>query len=141
MSQQFWEMLVSGAGAIDVAKTSPALQQRLRRLSEDLAVILGGCDALARDDILARLCAQVLSHIQAADTAAREALATPAEDRQAIDGQPPRPGELSPELLEWARQQFSAEEIVAGLREIRSTGGQELTDFLGEIDKELAPRE
>ena len=41
--------------------------------------------------------------------------------------------QLTPELLEWARGQFSEEEIVAGLREIRATGGLKLKDFLHEL--------
>jgi hypothetical protein len=43
--------------------------------------------------------------------------------------------------MEWARQQFSEEEFVAGLREIRETGGLELQDFIRELEQEAAPRD
>jgi hypothetical protein len=42
---------------------------------------------------------------------------------------------LTPELLDWARRQFSEEEIVAGIREIRETGGLEFRDFIEELEK------
>ena len=45
-----------------------------------------------------------------------------------------RPGKLPPELLDWARREFSEEEILAGIREIRETGGLELKDFIDEIE-------
>src|SRR5579871_4133196 len=49
------------------------------------------------------------------------------------NGEVPARRELSPELLEWARRQFSDEEILAGLRELHNGGGQELADFIGEL--------
>jgi hypothetical protein len=48
---------------------------------------------------------------------------------------------LSPELLEWARQQINEEEIVAGMREIEETGGLELSDFLPELEQAAGPDE
>jgi hypothetical protein len=45
------------------------------------------------------------------------------------------PVRLTPKLLEWARKQLNEEEIVAGLREIRQTGGLELQDFLHELEQ------
>jgi hypothetical protein len=45
---------------------------------------------------------------------------------------------LSPELLAWARAQFTEEELVAGLREVRETGGLQLADFLHELEREAA---
>ena len=45
------------------------------------------------------------------------------------------------EILDWARCQFNEEEFVAGLREIRETGGLELKDFIDELEKAAAPRE
>jgi hypothetical protein len=52
-----------------------------------------------------------------------------------------RPEELrlSPELREWARQQFTEEEIVAGLQELREKGGLELEEFLHELEKAAGP--
>jgi hypothetical protein len=45
------------------------------------------------------------------------------------------------EILDWARSQFNEEEFVAGLREIRETGGLALEDFIGELEKAAAPPE
>ncbi len=45
------------------------------------------------------------------------------------------------DILDWARGQFNEEEFVAGLREIRETGGLELKDFIHELEQEAAPRE
>jgi len=54
----------------------------------------------------------------------------PAEERERT--------RLTPELLEWARQQFTEEEIVAGLRELREKGGLELRDFLHGLEQIVA---
>jgi hypothetical protein len=42
---------------------------------------------------------------------------------------------LTPEILDWARRQFNEAEFVAGLREIRETGGLELRDFVRELEE------
>ena len=50
--------------------------------------------------------------------------------------EPQAPGESLPaEVLEWARKRFTEEEIAAGLREIRETGGLKLDDFLHELEE------
>ena len=43
--------------------------------------------------------------------------------------------ELTPELLEWARNLYSEEEILAGLNEIRETGGLQFCDFIEELEQ------
>jgi hypothetical protein len=48
---------------------------------------------------------------------------------------------LSPELLEWAKQQFNEEEAIAGIEEVRRTGGMELHEFIQELEAEAARRE
>jgi hypothetical protein len=53
----------------------------------------------------------------------------------------PPSGKLSPELKEWVRGQLSAEEFLAGVREIEKTGGQELKDFIQELEQEAGPRD
>ncbi len=50
-------------------------------------------------------------------------------------------GKINPQLLDWARRQFSEDEIVTGLRELRDHGGQELAEFLAELEQEAARRE
>jgi hypothetical protein len=48
---------------------------------------------------------------------------------------------IEPEILEWALQQFNEEETVAGMREIRKTGGLELSDFLPDLEREATGSE
>jgi hypothetical protein len=62
-----------------------------------------------------------------------------APDSAALPSREIQRSEISPEILQWARQQFTEEEIVAGLRELRETGGLELRDFLHELE-EIANR-
>ena len=42
---------------------------------------------------------------------------------------------LTPELRQWASQQFTDQDFVAGIREIQETGGFEFRDFLKELEK------
>lgn len=48
---------------------------------------------------------------------------------------------LTPELLEWARAQYSDEEILAGVQEVQATGGLELKDFIHEVTAIVAPND
>jgi len=43
---------------------------------------------------------------------------------------------LTPELLEWARQQINEEEIVATLRDLRANGGLSSEEVLSALDDE-----
>jgi hypothetical protein len=52
----------------------------------------------------------------------------------------PQSAEITPEILAWALSHFNEEETLAGIREIRETGGLQLKDLLHEIDLELADR-
>ena len=65
----------------------------------------------------------------------------PVNSFDASDPTPPQSTDVTPEILAWALSHFNEEETLAGLREIRTTGGKELKEFLHEIDQELAPRE
>jgi hypothetical protein len=47
-------------------------------------------------------------------------------------------GKLPPELRPWALQQFTEEEIAAGLQELREQGGLELREFLPELEQMAA---
>lgn len=44
-------------------------------------------------------------------------------------------------LLEWARATFTEEEAVAGLREVRATGGLSLAELLVGLEEPDGPRE
>jgi hypothetical protein len=48
--------------------------------------------------------------------------------------EPPAPVPTPPELLAWAKQTFDAKEFLEGVREIKTTGGQPLEAFIGEIE-------
>jgi hypothetical protein len=41
---------------------------------------------------------------------------------------------IPPELLEWARQTFDEEDFLAQVREIDTTGGLKLDDFIAEVE-------
>ncbi len=47
----------------------------------------------------------------------------------------PQPYKMTPEELEWALQQFSREDMMAGLREIEETGGISSEEFLRAIEQ------
>lgn len=51
----------------------------------------------------------------------------------------PGPIELSPEMLEWARRQFSEEEYVAGIRDIRETGGVPFDEIIQRLKRGAGP--
>ena len=54
------------------------------------------------------------------------------------------PQRVTPELLEWARREFSKRseaELLAEIREIQTTGGLELKDFIHDLEQEVAPHE
>jgi hypothetical protein len=71
----------------------------------------------------------------------------PSNENRAPDkepnGQPPSHAgndertRLTPELLEWARQLYTEEEIVAALQEVREKGGLELHEFIQDLEQEL----
>jgi hypothetical protein len=49
---------------------------------------------------------------------------------------------IMPEFLEWARRElrkYREEEILAGIREIETTGGLQLQDFIHELEREATP--
>jgi hypothetical protein len=48
------------------------------------------------------------------------------------------PGKVPPEILEWARQQFSEEELAAALEEFEKSGGLELKEFVHELEEIVA---
>ena len=39
------------------------------------------------------------------------------------------------EVIAWARQHFSEEEVLADLREVQETGGLQLSDFIEELER------
>jgi hypothetical protein len=121
MSQEFLDVLARHAPAEEPQRLDKAARQ-LDTLSLRLAAVLDGLgDLSGRQEILAQFSARVLAALAQTNG--------------------PRPLTPTPELLEWARGLFSDEEIVAGLREIRETGGLQLTDFIHELEQEATSRE
>jgi hypothetical protein len=47
----------------------------------------------------------------------------------------PVPIKLTPEQLEWARQQINEEDVIAALRDFEKNGGFELAEFLPELKR------
>ena len=45
---------------------------------------------------------------------------------------------IDPAIKEWALAQFSEEEFLAGLKEIRETGGYQIQDVLAAFDEAIA---
>jgi hypothetical protein len=55
--------------------------------------------------------------------------------------EPLSPESLPPDLLAWARQTFDEHEFMAGVREIRETGGLRFEDIIGEIEQRARARD
>ncbi len=83
------------------------------------------------DEVLAR----VLQQVEAGGRTEEEltALLTNVRDQVRREKTP-----LTPELRAWALQQFTEEELVAGLRELQEHGGLELSEFLSELEQIVA---
>jgi hypothetical protein len=138
MSQEFLDVLARHATANDRERLQ-ATAQILRALAHDLALILSGVqDSADRNDLLARFGGSVrarLDEMQRPENASEngdseKAARPPAPERTNLQS-----GKLPPELLEWARQQVNEEEIIAGLNEVRKTGGLEFSDFVHELEQ------
>jgi hypothetical protein len=118
MSQNFYELLARVAPAEKperreaAARELDVLTQRLVAIIENLG------DSNAQRDILAFLSAKTLTRLENGATAI-----------------------FTPDFLEWARTQYSDEEIIAGIREVQETGGLELKDFIQEITDIVAPND
>jgi hypothetical protein len=79
--------------------------------------------------------------------ASRLNLLLPSADAGSVPSPPQLPmGELhpiqpTPELMEWARQQFNEAELAEAIQEIEATGGLKLSDFIDELEKIAAGHE
>ncbi len=50
-------------------------------------------------------------------------------------------GKLPPDLVEWARQTFNEAEFMAGVREIRESGGLQFEEFIGDLERAAGEHE
>ena len=115
MSQEFLDVLARLVPSEDPQRLDRTARE-LDAVVQRLAIVLEGFgDAGAQRDILAHLSATTFTRLTDPNAG-------------------PRSVKLTPELLEWARNQYTEEEIVAGLREIEATGGLELKDFIHELE-------
>src|SRR5262249_7438333 len=119
MSQEFLDVLARHATADDRERLQVTAQV-LHTLACDLAIVLSGVhDPGDRNDLLARFGGSVrarLDEMRSPENTGGNGDSGEASLRQS---------KLPPELLEWARQQVNEEEIIAGLNEVRKTGGLE----------------
>ena len=46
---------------------------------------------------------------------------------------------IPPEIVEWARQTFDKEDFLADVREIETTGGLQLEDFIAGVETRARP--
>jgi len=121
------------------------LSVKLDALYKNVTELLARCDPDKRQDLLAKFTGTLVGLIDELDATARQALRRTIAEGSAEAMKDPvtehfqeESSKLSPEILDWARQQSSEEEIVAGLREIRQTGGVELKDFIHELEQAAA---
>jgi len=175
MIKNFLDVLARHATAGELEKLDP-VARKLDVLSQQLAAILNVLDASSRLDLLAQFDAEVLASLKEIEaTGARSttvlqgdsrgdsttqggkstgpatATPTPPKQEQELPAENLTPEmlewarqqmeNLTPEMLEWARQQINVEEALAGLREINETGGLELRDFIQELEQLAAHRE
>jgi hypothetical protein len=118
------------------------LAVKLDQLWENVAAALGRCEPAAQRSLLARFTGTMDSFIDEMNASARKALdkgkAKPPMNQSNAE-QVGASTKLSPELLKWAQEDISEEEVIAGLREIRQTGGLQLSDFLHELEAAIRP--
>jgi hypothetical protein len=133
----------NGAGK-DHEEVSAALEEvcaHVRRLLEPYPVSV-------RREIVNSLIAQVIGSEARAGAESRGQAPAPAADPSeskpslpAEESCPLHPVPVPPEVLEEALRQYSGEEIVAAARELRQSGGFELSDFLHELEAAARPDE
>jgi hypothetical protein len=119
-----------------LAKAGPlgqGMADELDRFARDLVTVLAGCDAPTRELFLGSFMVLLTNRLREADDKALNGSGTITRNGHAPDS-PTEKG-----LLEWAKRQFTDEEILAGLQEIRKTGGQEIGDLLRQLEGECRP--
>jgi hypothetical protein len=122
MKAEFLEMLVRNQAAAPAAVSD--VVKKADAVCADLAALLATLDPSARAAALAMISQEVAGR-----------LADPAGVNGATDGK------LPPSLLEWARRTFNEDEFLAGVREIRATGGLEFEDFVKELERAAGEHE
>jgi hypothetical protein len=144
MDQPFDDVLKRHAAAGRPLPPDP-IPQTLDAACRWLADLLEAFDPSVRQDLLAQIQPWLADLLDR--KAAEKAAAGGAEEKQ--NGPPPEylqlpgppPMKLTPELIEWYRQQTNVEEVLAQLRDVERTGGLELRDFIHELEEAAGPDE
>lgn len=121
MSKTFLDILARQPGTVDPEKLV-LLAREFDAKARELASLLQRCEASVRQEVQNEFAREVRAYL--------ECVGAPAWNHSEV---------LTPEFREWALQQFSKEEIAAGLRDIEKTGGRELRDFLPELEQAAGP--
>jgi hypothetical protein len=145
MTQPFSDVFARH-GPAEIPESHEELSRALDEACRNLARALAACPPALRQDLLAVIAPRVRTLLHEMDAPAQQ---IPTSSDGAGPGTWALPGvtngfpfaKLSPELLEWARQLSTEEELVAGLREVRETGGLEFRDLLPELDQANDPDE
>jgi len=134
MSDDFFHPLPGGS-----SKSPDEVAKALDEACRNLAALLTACSdsAAVRRDLLARIPPRVLALLEASKTPAPPKLNPNTAEATEVAGPPVESPDfvMTPEFLEWARGQFSEEELAAGLRELEGGGGLELRDFIHELEQ------
>jgi hypothetical protein len=136
MNRSFLDVLVRQRVPEDV-NSAKRLSQELNALCEQLAAFLSALERPVRSELLNRVLERVLASLERIDSEASELLAHP---KKPHPQQKPAPVELTPDLLEWARRQFSEEELVAGIRDIRENGGVQFAEIIKQLKSGKLPQ-
>jgi hypothetical protein len=132
MNGSFLDVLVRHRATEDV-NSAKRLSQELNALCEQLAASLSALERPAREELLNRVLQRVWGSLDRIDTEATELIT---EGKPADPRQKPAPVELTPDLLDWARRQFSEEEYIAGIRDIRENGGVPFASIIQRLKSE-----
>lgn len=122
MKAEFLELLVRNQAAVPAAICD--VVKKAEAVCAELAALLAPLNPGHRGAALAMIAQEVAGRLTA-----------PAGANGVADGK------LPPGLLEWARRTFNEDEFLAGVREIRATGGLDFNDFVKELERAAGQHE
>jgi len=126
MSNRFLDVLARHtANKEQGPEQKAAIARELQELCAHVAELLSPHPQAARQEVLGEFSAGAL------EPEKNDVDELP-PDFVAID---PVTGKPTPELIEWARQQYTEEQNMASIREVMATGGLELKDFIRELEE------
>ena len=102
------------------ARLPEHLAKDLDAKCQAVATVLAGVEATEQPGLLAAIIERIVTHSEQIRKQSAPQTSTA----------PPKPVTPTPEILEWARNLFTEEEALAGLREIRQTGGLKFSEVI-----------